>query len=249
MESHPAFLNSPFLHYGVGAFETMRAIAGRLPLWDYHRQRLTRALEAWGCGAGLLDDLERALRPAATSAPLEKVKVIVGLMETGHAAFRIFREAYVPPPRSMRLLALREDHPMAAGWKSCNRERHFFAKRRAQASGCDDVLYLTRRKNLLETSAAAIHVLSADHAASASGPILDSISRRRLLEHPSGFFAGARISLDDIRAARPLLLTNALRGIFHASEIVWGDGAVSRLPAPAAELVERFETYLFGTKK
>jgi len=41
-------LNDRGLNYGHGLFETMRLSAGQLPLWSYHRQRLSRGADRLG---------------------------------------------------------------------------------------------------------------------------------------------------------------------------------------------------------
>ena len=47
----------PLVQYGLGAFETMRMVEGRVPLLEFHFERLSKAFEYWSVEE---PDLDRA---------------------------------------------------------------------------------------------------------------------------------------------------------------------------------------------
>ncbi|MBW3568288.1 MAG: aminodeoxychorismate lyase, partial [Proteobacteria bacterium] len=65
------------LAYGDGLFETMRARNGRLPLLDYHLERLYRGLQVLGFAGVPRDTLIAELHIAAASVPDGVLKLII----------------------------------------------------------------------------------------------------------------------------------------------------------------------------
>ncbi len=72
----------------VALRETCRVVAGRVPLWPYHRQRLT----AGGCGSVLLDDADVRVKAAAaewSAAPGSRARLTATVSPRGEVGVSV----------------------------------------------------------------------------------------------------------------------------------------------------------------
>jgi branched-subunit amino acid aminotransferase/4-amino-4-deoxychorismate lyase len=207
---------------GRALFETVGAQGGRLPLWTHHLARLTQgaAMLRIGC------EPPRELRPAA-----EELLRLTGQQD---GVLRIVLTAGGPAERPRWVLATRERSPEAVvrlavaeaplpdDWpfatiKCAARPHYAIALAAAQQAGAGDALLLARDGTVAETATANLFARIGGRLVTprATGRFLPGIARRRLLERMA--VAGEPVdevdlSLDRLRAADAILVTNAVYG-------------------------------------
>ncbi|GMU43608.1 MAG: aminodeoxychorismate lyase [Xanthomonadales bacterium] len=212
------------LHYGDGLFESLRIVAGRAPLWDWHMQRLLDGCARLRLPAPDPEKLWRRVRRAAGAQGDTAVKLLwtAGEGPRGYARPPAPRPrlllqlgpAPVVEPRGLRLrwcatrLALQ---PALAGIKHLNRLEQVLAR----AEWCDDF----DEGLMLDMHGRVVAATSANLCARIDGqwvtPPVDrcgvaGVARRWLQvrlevqERP--------LSPAEVEAADALLLCNALRG-------------------------------------
>ncbi|HEX7031213.1 MAG TPA: aminotransferase class IV, partial [Gammaproteobacteria bacterium] len=99
------------LAYGDGLFETLRARRGRLPLLDYHLERLFAGLEVLGFPPLRRDLLHDELLEAAGECPEGVVKLIV---TRGSGARGYLAPANCEP---RRIVSTANRRPDISGWR------------------------------------------------------------------------------------------------------------------------------------
>lgn len=240
--------NDPLVQYGIGAFETMRAVHGTIPLWPWHRQRLERALEYWNQARTPMEkplelvdkELQKPLEfvekklqnllEQQQEQPTSKIKLLLGLGEKGWI-HHFYNEAFEPELKAKKLLICESLKPTAQSFKSCNYAEHWLAFKKAQSQACDDVIYLSSERTLLECSTAClISEQSPERFSIVKNDTLASVSAQCLVERfPDHFNFCPELSLKEA-LQKPLFTCNALRGLQPVAQIRAEAGKQHELP-------------------
>lgn len=238
------------LAYGDGLFETMRAVDGRIALWDFHLARLRRGCARLGIAppdAAWLAAECAALLPGQPDAVL-KLLLTRGSGSRGYAPphdprpRRILMRLPAPPPvpaAGLRLSTCATRLPLdpaLAGLKHLNRLHQVLARAEVDAAGADEGLCLDAAGRVACATAAnvfaqvdgALRTPAVDEAGVAGA------CRAALLADPA-FGPTVRVgalSPQEIGRASEVFLTNAVRGVMPVASI---DGrAIGRGGAAAA---------------
>ncbi len=178
------------LAYADGVFETMRASAGALPLWPYHRRRLSRSLAQLRLNAPDWDDLGRCLHSVAARHAEVIIKLICYSADGGRGYAR----------RSGELTCLIEVHRMPA------------ASTALRAISADQRLSGGAGLAAVKSLARLEQRLAASQAARASADVA-------LLRHRNGeavsFSRGNLVLLDRGKLYTPPLVRGAIAGVMR----------------------------------
>lgn len=211
--------NMPLVQYGLGAFETMRCIQGKIPLLNEHFQRLKRALEHWDTNPDQLQDLWAKHRDQLPQKGEHRLKWLISLKQNGGLIDHLYIFDYQPSPNPLSLCIGDCLFTHLQTYKSCNYAEHYLQNKKATQLGCDDMLYLTKDQGIVESSRAAILCIQDEQGIVCSGPRLESVSARYLLKNHSTFWKEAQITLDDLKESSQLYACNALHGLMPIQSI------------------------------
>ncbi len=221
---------------GVGVFETMGARQGRLPLWERHLRRLAEGAQRLRIPCAAPAELRAAAHELLARTQhrdgVLRLTVSGGVPgaaekpEPGATWCMIARPRRRPGP--VRLIevpfATRSDD-VTAGIKCTSRAAYHVALQRAKEAGADDALLIDASGAVLETTTA--NVVALVGGALVTPPlslgILPGIARALLLE--AGVAREGAVTLDDLRAAEGVWVTNAVEGPRPAL-LAGGPGAV-----------------------
>jgi branched-chain amino acid aminotransferase len=167
---------------GDGAFEVARLYGGIPFAWADHVLRLQRSCAALRLtlDPDLLDDEARALLRDA--GPVDGLLRVV-ITRAGRRLLLI--EPLKPGRATMRLATVEhEPSPLLAGVKSLSYAANMLANRIAQERGYDEALFVSRDDMVLEGPTFAFFWVEGGvvHAPPLAEGILDSITRRRVLD-------------------------------------------------------------------
>ena len=167
---------------GDGAFEVVRLYRGLLFAWDDHIERLQRSCAALRLvlDPDLLEAEARAL--LAGAGPIDALLRVV-ITRAGRRLLLVepLREAHA----TMRLATVEhEPSPLLAGVKSLSYAANMLANRIAEERGYDEALFVARDGSVLEGPTFAFFWVEDGvvHAPPLAEGILDSITRRRVLD-------------------------------------------------------------------
>lgn len=167
---------------GDGAFEVARLYAGVPFAWPDHVERLQRSCAALRLvlDAGLLDAEAHSL--LAEAGPIDGLLRVV-ITRAGRRLLMI--EPLKPGRGTLRLATVEhEPSPLLAGVKSLSYAANMLANRIAQERGYDEALFIARDGSVLEGPTFAFFWVEDGvvHAPPLAEGILDSITRRRVLD-------------------------------------------------------------------
>lgn len=235
------------LTLGVGLFETVLALDGRLAHWDAHLDRLAR-----GCAVLGLPPPDRALciaRAHEALAGLAQGRAAVRLSWTGGSGARglatpaspeprllVVAAQAAPPPQSLSLQTSairRNPSSPAARMKTLNYLDNVQARAEATASGADEALMLDPAGDLACAAAANLFWLEGARLLTPALDcgVLDGIVRAKILHiAPELGLAAEQVHAPPARlhASDGAFLTNSLQGAVAARSL---DGA----PLPACD--------------
>jgi branched-subunit amino acid aminotransferase/4-amino-4-deoxychorismate lyase len=203
---------------GDGAFETVGVWQGRVFRLDDHLARLATSLEAVGLAqpdaAQLGAEIEQLLRGASGDAALR-------IYITASGA-RVLTLAAQPSGRSVTHLAVQQApwiRPLGsygpAGAKTMSYLPNMAATRAAQRQGADDALLVALEGWVLEGPTFAILWVTDRrlYTPPVSLGIVDSVTRRTLLEVADDEVIAEPRPLDHLLAAQEVLACSAIRGV------------------------------------
>ena len=212
---------------GIGAFETLGAVGGELPLWERHMARLASAADRLAIAFDPPADLAARAAAMLDACGHDVVRITLSVGGDGVPQFDVATRARRPSGPSNgpsneivtlhRVRVTRSALDPTAGFKSTSRELYDGALVEAQAAGADDALLVDERNRVLETSTA--NVLVAVGGALCTPPldgrIVPGIARAVLLEGLAS--AGhevieREIGERELSGARGLWVTNAVYG-------------------------------------
>jgi branched-chain amino acid aminotransferase len=234
-EVHVAPTDAGFL-FGDGLFETLRVDAGRARDLSAHLDRLYAGLQRLGIDPPESRcDLGRAVTDVAQAAPqpVARLRITVSRGDEGGPArlgpSRLIVTAPYEPPgedlyrRGVAAVLLPEfridSRGPLAGLKSLCYQANRLALRQAEALGAWDALRLNERGHLCSGSRSNLALAMPDGVFTPpeSEGCLPGTVRRRLLE--TGAIRERPLTLEDLAAAKGLLLMNSLIGALPVSRV------------------------------
>lgn len=241
---------SPFVQFGVGAFETLRCEEGHFPLAKWHLRRITRALDAWGLPQDHLKaPWENLLRRGQelNNFPFRRMKLLIGLDENDELVHHIFDFEFEPNPASRILKTEDQQIFLPQPFKTSSYEEHYWARRRASAEGVQDVLYLDDNHQMLEASTSCLLLWDGSRfLVRDGGPVLASSSLESLMERfPESFCKVQDFGLK-LTHQYPLLMMSALNGMAHIGALL-ESGTQRQLLPLTNTFLEEWNNRLFQT--
>ena len=206
----------PTFQSGFGVFETLGAVALRLPLWEQHVTRLAR-------GARLLGLPLPDFAPArvAASELLERNahagQIVRMTLGPGGLCITTRERGSRAPVRLVRAEIAREGADPLATIKCTSRAYYELVRARAQAAGADDAVVVDRADHVLETTVGNL-LWTAEgewRTPAVNGAFLPGIARAVLL---AGLAARGlpvrevRATFAGLGAADAIFVTNAVHG-------------------------------------
>lgn len=228
------------LAYGDGLFETLRSCNGRLPLLDYHLERLYRGLRVLGFKDVARDTLIAELHVAAASVPDGVIKLIItrGSGNRGYAipaeaeTRRIVIAGKLPEHVaawnengiSLRFCSTVLEGPRALdGLKHLNRLAQVLARAEWHDSDIQEGLVRDAGGNVVEGTMSNLFIVARGRLlAPPVGPGVAGVMRRFVLETATanGMAVEERVVTDaEIESADEIFLTNSVIGICPAVRI------------------------------
>lgn len=215
---------------GEGVFETVRVWQGRPVGLDAHHARLAAALDFLGAPPAAACEVwrDRAAAVLAANALTEgSLKIVVFQDAAGWSELMLVR-AHVYPASSytagFRLRSVAGDRRVdpRPALKSLARLGHDQAKRAARAAGFDEALWVDPQGWVLEGATTNVFAIRAGEVCTpplARG-ILPGVMRARVLRLPGPWrLREGDLSLDALRQADEVFVTNALLGIMPVAQV------------------------------
>jgi branched-subunit amino acid aminotransferase/4-amino-4-deoxychorismate lyase len=232
--------------YGESVFTTMRMINGHLCDWDYHFDRLKMSAEFvygpftdesdWAlilknrllerCSGESGDQIIRL------SIYLEQARGLIrtGLLSVNDLKISISASPYGSGRNEEKMLKLRTcAAPVRPFWwpaflKTGNYLETILSQKMNMKPGDDDVLFLSQRDTVLESSVANIFVVRHKTLYTApTGPqVLDGVMRKRVIEEAEYFFdefQESETTIEQLYKADAVFGTNSVRGPFLIDKI------------------------------
>lgn len=223
--------------YGDGAFETMRLVQGRIPLWSWHYERLRGTCHFLGLEwptEWTQDGLHSTLTNHTTDAPDARIRLTV--WRAGAGAYKPasdtldYHISVVPLPQRLphthpKVLSvvycdsIRVTPDALSPLKTLNGLPYVLAAREYTARGADEGLLLNTQGRVAEATAANLFWVEdgSIYTPPLSEGALDGVMRRWLLEYIP--VTEAVISPDALSRAEEVWLTNSVHGIRSVSRL------------------------------
>ena len=206
---------------GLGLFETMAAVADRLPLWERHLARL----EAGAAGMripftpppGLRETASELLRRRDHEGQILRLTLTAGVGDAPTWCLTSRRRDPIAEPVRLHVSDFhRSDADPIAGLKSTSYAFYHAAREQARLAGADEALLLGPGGQVLETATGNVFFQARGRLHTpGAGNFLAGIARQVLLEELTA--AGTPVeegnyTLAQIRDADAILVTNAVHG-------------------------------------
>lgn len=207
-----------------GLFETLLSLDGHLrDVAPHHNRFFASALALdlrwprWDWAA----EAERLVRLNGLSHGPARVRVSLLRRPNGRTAMRIESEAYVPPKAPWRLWPVKVTLDEAARHKRLDRRVYQAALVEAQANGADEAVLINEEGFVCEGARTAILWWEGDILCHPDPALLQlpSVTAARFLEEArvaGTWIESRRITWNDLRKARQVLVCNALIGAHPA---------------------------------
>lgn len=231
--------------YGDGLFETCRCISGRIPLWDFHRERLlgsARRLQIPVDELRLREYLDKLLaNPILNQYPdtVVKIQITRGVGGRGYRlpeqvnptyCIGIFAGGPLQSPAflngvDVRICNLRlGKNPALAGIKHLNRLEHILARAEWQDEFAEGLL-LDDDNNLIEATVSNVFIVKNEqlYTPDLSNSGVAGIMRRAVVEKLASAINVPvnieNISYESLLCADEIFLTNSVFGIWPVNNI------------------------------
>jgi branched-chain amino acid aminotransferase len=217
---------------GDGGFEVLRVYGGRPFALDDHMARLGRT-----CAGLRLDaDLE-ALRTEALAVVREPESLLRLVVTRGGHRIAIAEPLPARPPSARVATVTYAPTRVLNGLKTLSYAANMLAGRLASEQGADEALLVTPHGRVLEGPTWTFFWVAGGrlHTPPLSDGILDSITRRRLLEECE--VTEAPCTLDDIRAAEEAFIASSVREIMPIAAV--DDIELPRAPGPVTTAAQQ----------
>lgn len=222
-------LGSGFM-FGEGVFETVRVQSSRPMLFDAHHARLAAALGGLGVGpaaasAELHARCDQVI--AANSLVNGSLKIVAFHEAAGWSELILARNATYAAARyetGFRLMTVACDlrvDPLHA-LKSLNYLANHHAKRTAVAAGFDEAVFFDPHQRVLEGATTNVFIVKDREVGTPPLPsgILPGVMRARVLQLSAPPVIHERdVTLDELRRANEVFVTNALLGIMPVAQV------------------------------
>lgn len=228
--------------YGDGIFETINVVAGRIPLWKYHFQRIEKSCQKLSINvASVISEIEIFLQQIVLSDSESKtLKIIIsrGCTQRGYGAPADLNAnwyAFIYPPvfsKKSNVQGLDEgvlaishvslsSQPLLAGIKHLNRLEQVLAKQALNNTDYLDALMLDQKGNVIETIMANIFWVKENviYIPSLNQQGVEGVVRSWLLDQcESGSLQDTHYEigsypLEDLLTADECFITNSLMGV------------------------------------
>ena len=245
-------MNDRCLTHGLGVFETILAVDGRLVAVERHFARLAAGCERLGISPIDEARVSEALHAVLREDPAGRIRVRVtrtggaGTIASlaGEGSRTLLSVAPCPdPPESLRVMTapwpLNEHSPLA-GVKGTSYAEHLVALDHAREHGVDEMIFGNTAGRLCEAATANVFCVRGGRIAtpSAESGCLPGTAAARVLECAVEEGIGVEpceATLEEAKKADEVFLTSATRGVFAVSE--W-DG-VNRAVGPVTVQLRR----------
>ena len=226
---------------GEGILETMLAVDGRIVREARHRARAERGLQLlgidgfdWGMAAREIADVTSKARIGRA-----RVRLIISCGEVSGG----FGGPAIDGPKTVvtlhqaapfpdRMIATVIDWPRRSGgglnveFKSLGYANERYARKRAEAAGCDIAIMLSEQSFVACADTANVFLLSGDRLLTPptrDGALRGTVREQILEIGPSVGFEVREDSftVDELRSADAVLLSNSGLGLFPLTEIKW----------------------------
>lgn len=238
-------INRAFM-YGESVFTTMRMIQGQLKDWNFHYDRLRQGVEfiygPFTDGSEwvmfLKNSIEERLenesgdRVIRVTVYLEGTRGVLGsgLISANDLKLHISSSPYDPARFEGKMLKLRTAQaPTRPLWwpaflKAGNYLETILTQKITMKPGDDDLLFLSTKDTVLESSVANIFIVRHNNLYTApTGPnVLDGVMRKKVITMAETFFDScteSETSLDQLFKADGIFGCNSVRGLFLVDRV------------------------------
>jgi 4-amino-4-deoxychorismate lyase len=234
------------LHYGDGLFETLAVLDGEPLLWERHYARLRQGCER----LGIPSPDPSTLRAEADQLCAQAGKAVLKIIVTRGPGGRGYRPPELADPTRILSLHPYPDYPAAwpaqgvsirlcqtrlgrnpalAGIKHCNRLEQVLARAEWADPGIAEGIMLDLEGQVIEGTMSNIYMIYKDILLT---PSLDmcgvaGVIRERVLELAEGLGVRSEVrpvSVDELRGADEVFLSNSVIGIWPVARLVDTDG-------------------------
>lgn len=243
--------NERGLSYGDGFFETIRCHGASAPLWELHCARMLSSAKRLGINltrAQLDDTLSLVFETLAFSTSLFIVKIILTRSSQVHSSgnrgsygavgvsanivvdvFAFSDREYHKSGLSLRLCELPLPHtPLLAGMKHLNRLNYILLANTVNLEKLEQVLFVDEHGFIIETMHHNVFVVNDGRVKT---PPLEAVGVRGVMRQCICDMApdiglkevsGSPISIDDVKIADEVFVTNAVDGVVSVTEFNTG---------------------------
>jgi branched-chain amino acid aminotransferase len=211
---------------GDGGFEVLRVYGGRPYAFEEHIARLAHTC------AGLRIDADLDALRAEARAVLREPDCLLRLVVTRGGRRIAIAEPLPQRPETARVVTITyAPTRVLNGLKTLSYAANMLAGRLAKEQGADEALLVTPHGRVLEGPTWTFFWVAAGrlHTPPLSDGILDSITRRRLLEECD--VTEANCTLDDVRAAEEAFIASSVREVMPIAAV--DDIVLPQAPGPA----------------
>jgi branched-chain amino acid aminotransferase len=213
---------------GDGGFEVLRVYGGKPFALEDHFARLAHTC----AGLRLEVDLD-LLRTEALAVVQEPESLLRLVVTRGGRRIAIGEPLPVRPPVARVATVTYAPNRVLNGLKTLSYAGNMLAGRLAKEQGADEALLVTPHGRVLEGPTWTFFWVAAGrlHTPPLADGILDSITRRRLLEECA--VTEAPCTLDDVRAAEEAFIASSVREVMPIASV--DDIALPHAPGPVTE--------------
>jgi branched-subunit amino acid aminotransferase/4-amino-4-deoxychorismate lyase len=203
--------NSLLVQYGLGAFETMRCVASKIPLQHFHLERILKAASVWGIEKNTVEqEFLKHFKELPTE--LSRIKVLIGLNDENTLVSHRYTVPLIENLDPKNLVMKKTNNREAEYFKSCNYAFHYFERKKAIEAGYDDVCY-QQEGRLIECSTSAIILINEGSGMIANGENLSSVSVAKLMSLKGDYWSKGPVVIDGLQQSGQLCVANALHGL------------------------------------
>lgn len=224
---------------GIGLFESMAAVGGRVPLWSRHLARLSASAQRLQLPFELPDDLPAQAAELLAHNSHHDGALRLALLPDNHWEMTSRNRSYAPSTvRLIPTLQRRGPEAPPADLKAMPRSFYDAVRREAQGGGADDGIILGDDGAVLETAQSNLFLwLDGSWVTPPlDGRVLPGIARALLLERARPPITERVCTIDDLHRARKLMVSNAVHGPRAAVLVASPDPTVEPLDSSLQQL-------------
>lgn len=226
--------HSPALQFGAGLFETIRVQTRQPLLWEAHMKRLRTSAAELGLDTGLdTVRLENWMLKLVQEAPAADCAMKILWLPDGSRGKALFFFRPLPYTSSQRIKGLtagigiirRNPCSRITAHKTLNYLDNLLERQTAKAQGWDEAILLNTRDEVAEGTATNLFIMldGTLTTPSVDAGILPGVQRQAVMDacREAGIpCVEARLSLELLKRAEGIYLTNALMGFMPVSNFI-----------------------------